>query len=302
MPADLRPPGTGWRYSNTGYLLAGMIIEKVTGTPWYEEVDRRILTPLGLVHTSYPGSAVTIPAPHATGYTQWPTGGLVDTTENRLGVFAAVAGALITTTADLNTFLRALLGGKLLQPEQLAEMRKTVDTDAEVGSIFPGARYGPGPFLDRIVLRWRVLDARRRHPGLQNQRRRHRRRHAQRRGIHVHPPARLRRPPDRPGENTAMTLVGAFGFGCSDVPEHASLTGWPQGPGLAAGAWSAWRAGAGVGRRGVMGVEEFEDRQAGAVEERVEFVEHVGGGGAGGLELFARGVVAVEDHAELVQP
>ncbi|UGT44318.1 beta-lactamase family protein [Nocardia yamanashiensis] len=139
-------PGSGWSYSNTGYLLAGMIIEKVTDTPWYEEVDHRIITPLGLAHTSYPGSAVTVPAPHATGYTQWPTGGLVDTTDNRIGVFAAAAGALITTTADLNTFFRALLGGKLLRPEQLAEMKTTVDTDPEVKSIFPGARYGLGLF------------------------------------------------------------------------------------------------------------------------------------------------------------
>ncbi|WP_198347581.1 serine hydrolase domain-containing protein [Nocardia terrae] len=139
-------PGTGWSYSNTGYLLAGMIIDKVTGTPWYEEVGRRIITPLGLNHTTYPGSAVTIPTPHATGYTQWPTGGLVDTTDNRISGFAAAAGALITTTADLNTFFRALLGGKLLQPEQLTEMKKTVDTDAEIRSIFPGARYGLGLF------------------------------------------------------------------------------------------------------------------------------------------------------------
>ncbi|WP_460718113.1 serine hydrolase domain-containing protein [Nocardia heshunensis] len=139
-------PGTGWRYSNTGYLLAGMIIEKVTGTPWYEEVGSRIITPLGLKHTSYPGDAVTLPTPHATGYTRWPTGGLVDTTDNRISGFAAAAGALITTTADLNTFFRALVGGKLLQPGQLAEMKKTVDTDAEVRSIFPGARYGLGLF------------------------------------------------------------------------------------------------------------------------------------------------------------
>ncbi|MGW4247240.1 serine hydrolase domain-containing protein [Nocardia sp. NPDC004722] len=139
-------PGTGWSYSNTGYLLAGMIIEKVTGTPWYEQVGRRIITPLGLEHTSFPGDAATIPTPHATGYTQWPTGGLVDTTDNRISGFAAAAGALITTTADLNTFFRALLGGKLLPPAQLAEMKKTVDTDAEVRSVFPGARYGLGLF------------------------------------------------------------------------------------------------------------------------------------------------------------
>ncbi|MFJ4654453.1 serine hydrolase domain-containing protein [Nocardia sp. NPDC088792] len=139
-------PGTGWSYSNTGYLLLGLIIDKVTGKPWFEEVNSRIITPLGLKHTSYPGAATTIPTPHATGYTQWPSGGLADTTDGRIGQFADSAGALITTTADLNTFFRALLGGRLLHPEQLAEMKQTVDTDDEIRSVFPGARYGLGLF------------------------------------------------------------------------------------------------------------------------------------------------------------
>lgn len=139
-------PGTSWSYSNTGYLLLGMIIEKVTGRPWYEEAERRIIEPLHLTGTSYPGDTSTVPNPHATGYTQWSTGGLVDTTDGRVGEFAGAAGALITTTADLNTFLRALLSGELLPPEQLAELKQTVDTDAEIRSIFPGGRDGLGVF------------------------------------------------------------------------------------------------------------------------------------------------------------
>ncbi|MFR9749544.1 serine hydrolase domain-containing protein [Nocardia sp. 004] len=139
-------PGTGWSYSNTGYLLLGMIIDKVTGHQWYEEVNSRIIEPLDLEDTSYPATAITVPIPHATGYTQWSTGRLVDTTESRIGELAGAAGGLITTTADLNTFFLALFGGKLLRPEQLAEMKRTVDTDPVIRSIFPGARYGLGVF------------------------------------------------------------------------------------------------------------------------------------------------------------
>nr|BFE73691.1 hypothetical protein GCM10020092_069920 [Actinoplanes digitatis] len=48
-------PGTSWDYSNTNYILAGMIIERATGRAWATEVRARILRPLGLSHTSEPG-------------------------------------------------------------------------------------------------------------------------------------------------------------------------------------------------------------------------------------------------------
>lgn len=50
------PPGAGWSYSNTGYVLLGMIIEKVTERPWHKEVEDRVLKPLGMGHTYLPGS------------------------------------------------------------------------------------------------------------------------------------------------------------------------------------------------------------------------------------------------------
>ncbi|MFG3551734.1 serine hydrolase [Streptomyces sp. NPDC047725] len=46
------PPGTGWSYSNTGYVVLGMIVEAVTGRPWQQEVQRRILRPLGSAQRS----------------------------------------------------------------------------------------------------------------------------------------------------------------------------------------------------------------------------------------------------------
>jgi D-alanyl-D-alanine carboxypeptidase len=61
-------PGTDWHYSNTNYLLAGMLIEKVTGHTWAEEVRRRIITSLDLRETSVPEDATAIPGPHPRGY------------------------------------------------------------------------------------------------------------------------------------------------------------------------------------------------------------------------------------------
>ncbi|MFB8242713.1 serine hydrolase domain-containing protein [Kitasatospora purpeofusca] len=116
-------PGAAWNYSNTNYVLAGMIIEKVTGHPWNEAVERRIIRPLGLTRTSMPVSSPFIPGPHAHGYLQLPTGPVDVTLQNPS--WAGPAGSGISTTADLNRFIAALLGGKLLRPAELAEMQRT---------------------------------------------------------------------------------------------------------------------------------------------------------------------------------
>jgi D-alanyl-D-alanine carboxypeptidase len=104
-------PGTGFNYSNTDYVLAGMIIQRVTGHRWQDEVTRRIIRPLGLRHTLIPTSPF-IRGPHAHGYQQFAADGpLVDVTAlNPTGLDAA--GAIVSTTADGNRFLRALLGGR----------------------------------------------------------------------------------------------------------------------------------------------------------------------------------------------
>jgi D-alanyl-D-alanine carboxypeptidase len=137
-------PGTGWSYSNTGYALLGMIVQRVTGAPWYQEVRKRIIEPLGLRHTIWPGSSPELPAPHAHGYALFTTGeGLVDVTKHR---DADASGGIISTPADMNRFFRALLVGKLLRPAQLAQMKHTVRLDAEMERFWPGARYGLGLF------------------------------------------------------------------------------------------------------------------------------------------------------------
>jgi D-alanyl-D-alanine carboxypeptidase len=141
-------PGEGWAYSNTGYVLAGMVIQEVTGRPWHEEVNRRILRPLGLTDTYWPGTSPLLPAPHARAYqARPPRNELVDTTEHTGSFNAGAGGGLIGTTADLNRFFRALLAGELLAPGELAQMQQTVPVSAELEQLMPGASYGLGLFV-----------------------------------------------------------------------------------------------------------------------------------------------------------
>ncbi|GAB2593129.1 serine hydrolase [Paractinoplanes abujensis] len=146
-------PGTSWNYSNTNYMLAGLIIEKVTGHSWRTAVRDRIVRPLGLTETTLPGNDPNVPNPHAVGYERFPGpdatpedpdyGEPIDAT--RLNpTWGGAAGEIISTVDDGNTFLRALMRGRVLKPAQLAEMKRTVAVSDEFRANWPGARYGLG--------------------------------------------------------------------------------------------------------------------------------------------------------------
>ena len=146
-------PGTRWNYSNTNYMLAGMVIESVAGRTWQREVHWRIIRPLGLRDTSTPGTSPVVPRPHAVGYERFPGPGATPDDPNYGEPIDATllnpswggaAGEMISTTDDGNRFLRALLGGKVLRPAQLAEMQRTVPTDDDFRRNWPGVRYGLG--------------------------------------------------------------------------------------------------------------------------------------------------------------
>ncbi|TWV53470.1 beta-lactamase family protein [Streptomyces misionensis] len=134
-------PGAKWEYSNTNYLVAGLIIQKVTGRPVGEEIKRRIIDRIGLRHTYFPTPGeTTIREPHPKGYErETDDGPLIDYTAMDMSM-AWSAGALVSTNSDLNRFYTALLGGKLLPPAQLTQMRTTVPAEARG----PGVRYGLG--------------------------------------------------------------------------------------------------------------------------------------------------------------
>lgn len=122
----LFPPGTKFSYSNANYVLAGLVVQKVTGRPVGEEITKRIIDRLGLRDTYWPALGdQTIRGRHPHGYFPTATGDLFDVTEMDPSMGWA-AGQLVGTPRDLNRFMKALLGGKLLEPAQLAEMKKTV--------------------------------------------------------------------------------------------------------------------------------------------------------------------------------
>ncbi|MFJ3798664.1 serine hydrolase domain-containing protein [Streptomyces sp. NPDC090088] len=140
-----RPGGaTRWAYSNTNYLLAGMIAEKAGGASWRELVERRVIARLGLRDTSVPGLDPHLPDPHVNAYLTGPDGNRIDVTEHSLQHTAD--SGVVSTTADLNTFFRALAGGRLLPAEQWREMRRTVrrTDDPEDLAEMPQGTYGLG--------------------------------------------------------------------------------------------------------------------------------------------------------------
>ncbi|MFI1376588.1 serine hydrolase domain-containing protein [Streptomyces longwoodensis] len=118
-----------WAYSNTNYLLAQLIAEKASGTGWRELVEHRLVARLGLRGTDVPGLDPFLTGPHASVYLDGPDGTRLDLTDHSLQHTAD--SGVVSTTADLDTFFRALAAGRLLPAEQWREMRRAVTrTDA----------------------------------------------------------------------------------------------------------------------------------------------------------------------------
>ncbi|PEF72233.1 D-alanyl-D-alanine carboxypeptidase [Bacillus pseudomycoides] len=145
LPPDFAP-GKGWSYSNTGYVLLGILIEKVTGNSYAEEIENRIIEPLELSNTFLPGNSSVIPGTnHARGYFQ-PDGAieLKDVTYYNPSIGSS-AGDMISTADDLNKFFSSLLSGKLLKEQQLKQMLTTVPTgSAEISG------YGLGIYETKL--------------------------------------------------------------------------------------------------------------------------------------------------------
>ena len=145
QPPDFAP-GTSWNYSNTNYILLGMIIERATRDSWQNQVARRIIIPLGLHHTYAPGTSTQLPQPHTTGYLFFDRNTRIDTTAQNMS-WADSAGALISTSADMTRFWSAIGRGTLLPRAQTRQMRQTVPAGGGDSASVPGSRYGLGVFF-----------------------------------------------------------------------------------------------------------------------------------------------------------
>ncbi|WP_344470657.1 serine hydrolase domain-containing protein [Nonomuraea monospora] len=144
-------PGQRFKYSNTNFILAAMIVEKATGKTFEQELNRTVIRPLRLTGTSLPGTDPAIHGPHPVHYSTLfssdPQPTIHDTTKMNQS-FAWSAGGLISTTTDLNRFFAALFGGHVLPATQLREMLTTVSTDG--AGWIPGTRYGLGVFEQKL--------------------------------------------------------------------------------------------------------------------------------------------------------
>ncbi|MFB7495886.1 serine hydrolase domain-containing protein [Streptomyces sp. NPDC056161] len=114
-------PGTRQEYRGINYVLAALIVDKVTGRPYGQAVATRILRPLGLARTVVPGDDPRIHGRHVHGYLAVADGSLRDITTYDQSSSRG-EGDMISTTSDLDRMLTALFSGELLPPELLQMM------------------------------------------------------------------------------------------------------------------------------------------------------------------------------------
>jgi CubicO group peptidase (beta-lactamase class C family) len=140
LPLDFAP-GSSWRYSNSGFITLGAIIERVDGRPYDVALRQRILEPLGLKDTGYEWNAPLIPN-RADGYTRGFDG---DEHANYIDMSTPyAAGGMYSTIEDLYRWDQALTARKLLSPASYERYL------APHVTIRPGLQYGYGWLHSRV--------------------------------------------------------------------------------------------------------------------------------------------------------
>jgi CubicO group peptidase (beta-lactamase class C family) len=123
-------PGEKWNYSNSGYVLLGYLLEKISGQSYSDFVQQNIFTPLGMKDSGYDSNSAILPR-RAAGYSRSPNGpvntGYIDMT------IPFSAGALYSTTEDLLRWEQGLFGGKVVSAASLAKMTTPFKQDYAFG-------------------------------------------------------------------------------------------------------------------------------------------------------------------------
>ncbi|MFI5809044.1 serine hydrolase domain-containing protein [Streptomyces sp. NPDC051561] len=131
-------PGKEFSYSNTNYILAGLILEKAGKRTYEAPVRDRILKPLGMTATTNPGNSIRLPRPSSRAYSK-----LFDAQPDRIDDVTEMNGSqgwadgdIISTNGDLNRFYRALMRGQLLPPQQLKAMKTPGPSTGRAGMSY----------------------------------------------------------------------------------------------------------------------------------------------------------------------
>lgn len=144
----LHNAGKGWGYSDTNYILLGMIMEKVMGDTYYNQLKKRILTPNNFVHT-YPSDKNDLPN-LIPGYIGENNFFNLPEKVNEKGLypinpqFEWTGGGLVTNTLDLASWMQVLHGGKFLSEKTYNELIQAVDFKTGEAAK---AGYGLGTFV-----------------------------------------------------------------------------------------------------------------------------------------------------------
>ncbi|MFF5264795.1 serine hydrolase domain-containing protein [Actinomadura viridis] len=135
-------PGEGWSYSNTNYVIIGKLLEKVTGVKAETYIQRSVIRPAGLKSTYFPAGPFILGSYSRMYEALYGYAKPVREYSVYDMSWAGTAGALVSTTDDLNRFYRSLLTGKLIGTGALAEMQRTVPVkDADGNTLM---NYGLG--------------------------------------------------------------------------------------------------------------------------------------------------------------
>ncbi|HWS81676.1 MAG TPA: serine hydrolase domain-containing protein [Rubrobacter sp.] len=127
-------PGSKYQYSNSDNIAVALMVEAATGTSYEDLLRELVYKPLGLRRTSLPrGPNLRKPFIHGYDTTQDPP---EDVSEDFAAGWAWASGGIVSTPADLNTFIRGYVGGKLFDERTQAKQRRVI----EGGSSEP-----PGP-------------------------------------------------------------------------------------------------------------------------------------------------------------
>jgi CubicO group peptidase (beta-lactamase class C family) len=139
LPLDFEP-GAKFNYSNTGYLLLGWIVERVSGQSYREFVKQNFFDPIGMTASGYDSATAIIPQ-RASGYEVGDLGNRMRNANYIDMRGPGAAGGLYSSTGDLLKWTRALFGGKVLQPRSLEQMTTPGKSDYAFG-LRIGAKNG----------------------------------------------------------------------------------------------------------------------------------------------------------------
>jgi D-alanyl-D-alanine carboxypeptidase len=140
-------PGIDYHYSNTNYVLLGLVVEKIEGKPLAESLQQRIIGPLGLTATSLP-TAISLGSDFVHGYLSLDGSPLFDLAPLISPSIGWSAGGIVSNARDVTTFYRALLTGRLLPAVQLVEMETpspnagTYGLGIDTGRLSCGTTFG----------------------------------------------------------------------------------------------------------------------------------------------------------------